>query len=108
MTRRTSEILDDLCKVATHILDEPAIAFGSREALHILHDEVVRAIARPAVQGRTIDDTAAMLVTSLVHIARAPGDRRWLDLADNLRECVREDYVRALEAELKEMTGQNA
>lgn len=109
MTRRNSEILADLDKAASHILELPVIAFASREALEILRDEVSDAIGRPAVEERTIDDTAAFLVTSLLHLARSRDNQdRWLDAADYFRECVREDYKRALEAELKEMMGQSA
>ena len=103
--RRISAVLRDLNKAARHMLDLPAAAFGWRDRLLTLREEVAAAIARPAVDVRAIDDTAAMLVTAMTHLARS-SDRadRWLKVIACLRECVREDYVAALELELVEMT----
>lgn len=109
MTRRTSEILDDLCKVAAHILAQPAIAFGSRAALDILREDVSDAIRRPA-EVRVIDDRAAMLITCLQHMGQSDRleSEGWAKVARVLHERVTLDRGRALEAELREMTGQSA
>ena len=104
--RRNSELLADLDKVASAVLRMPASAFGKREQLEALRTEVDQAIRRPVATVRTIDDFAMFLVIALLHLVRSTDNaRRWTDAAEYFQACVRADYVRAAEAELREMTG---
>jgi hypothetical protein len=102
MTRPVSEILADLDAIAGRILAAPYVAFGYRQPLPSLREEIAFALARPATV-RTIDDTAAMLVTCLINLA-VDGDPRWGDIARVLRPYVAQSLKASIEQELHEMT----
>jgi hypothetical protein len=102
VVRPLSEILRDVVTVAGFVTLTPATAFGHREELNDLRTEVAAAIARPAPDGRVIDERAAMLITAALHIAgpewKEPG---WVQLAVFLLPAVREQWGRAVEQELR-------
>jgi hypothetical protein len=100
--RPIADILADVCNVGMLVTATPAIAFGHREKLEMLRTEVQAAIARPAPDGRVIDDLAAMLLTAAIHIAGPDWkEPRWLKLAEFLLPHVREDWSAAVMQQLR-------
>jgi hypothetical protein len=102
VARRDHEILHDVLIVATQVMLAPAAAFGHRQKLEALRTEVQAAIARPAPDGRFIDDIAGMLMTAALKISGLEWkEPRWLQLAAFLLPLIREDWRRALEREIE-------
>lgn len=102
LPRRVSDVLHDLLNLAHTITLSPATALRYRPRVEAIRMEVMKAVQRPAPDGRVIDEFADMLCQALLHVCRWDWrEARWLDLARYLLPVIRGDFERALEHEAR-------
>lgn len=102
MTRPDWKLLGDLVTAAEAVLRQPETAFSQRAALDLLAAEVGNAMARPAVEARSVDAAAMMLITMLRALMDAPaaGARlEWEIVTGAMVPIVRRRIWIAIEAE---------
>lgn len=101
VTRKVSDVLYDLSNIGQLIVMSPPTALKYRPRVEQLRAEVQKLVARPAPDGRFIDEFADMLCQALLHVCKWDWrEGRWLDLARHLMPVIRGDFERALRDDL--------
>lgn len=102
MPRPVSVVLLDVLNVATVVSNAPHVAFGHRSKLESLRTEVQAAVARPAPDGRVIDEFSIFAIQAALHLAGASWQEpRWRRLLEFLLPFVRDDWKAAVQQEIR-------